>query len=246
MIGVSILAGCAGPPVLSARSRRLLQLRTALGVGYMGQGQLGLARHELALALSMDKKDASANNAMAIVEERLHEPVKAVHYFREGIRHHPHNGALQNNYGAFLCGTGHVQQALKHFKTALESPLYATPQLADLNMGICLLRVPNVVAAVHYFHRAQALAPSLPAPFYYLAKVELKQHKLVRARGNIRNYLHLEKTAPALWLGVQIGQATHDASLVHYCATRLLDDFGNTTQARAVENLQKKGRLFGG
>lgn len=239
------LAACATTPRLSPRTRKLIELRTALGVGYMRQGQLGLARNELAQALAIDRTDAAANSAMAIVEERLGEPAKARRYFQRGLAHHPHDGALQNNYGAFLCQTGHIQDGLKHFRAALHAPLYPTPQLADLNMAVCLLKIPNRKAAIHYFHRAQALAPALADPYYYLARIRFTDHEYARAKGDLSDYLKRARSARALFLGVQIGQALKDGRFVHYCATRLLEGYPHTSQARAVLAWQREGRLLG-
>ena len=239
------LAGCAVHPPLSGRSHKLLQLRVALGVGYMRQGQLGLARNELAQALAMNSTDAAANSAMAIVEERLNEPVKAAHYFHVGLANHPHDGSLQNNYGAFLCSQGKVRRALRHFKAALSSPLYPTPQLANLNAGVCLLKTSDKKAAVHYFHRAQALAPELAGPYYYLAKVRFEAHEFGKAQADVRQYLRLARSPEGLFLGVQIGRATGDTKFVRYCATRLMNGFEDTSQARTVEEWQRKGQLLG-
>ncbi len=240
-----LLAGCAGAPAPTAQQIRLVELRTALGVGYLKQGQLGLARHQLELALATDPHDAGANNAMGLVEERLGEPAKADHYFRAGIAHHPHDGALQNNYGAFLCATGKIKEGLRHFQVALDSPLYPTPQLADENMGICLMKVPDLARAVHYFHRAQALAPMMPGPLYYLAEAHYRQHHDNAARTDIRRYLKVTRSPQALALGVRIGVATHDTKLIHYCATRLFANFAKTPQAQWVERLQREGKLLG-
>lgn len=245
VLGIGVLTGCASAPRLSPQSHKLVELRTALGVGYMREGQLGLARNELAHALALDKTDAAANNAMAIVEERLREPAKAERYFRRGLAHHPHDGALQNNYGAFLCGTGQVARALTHFQAALHSPLYPTPQLADLNMGVCLLKTPNEKAAIHYFHRAQALAPELSAPYYYLARIRYQHHEYARAKGDLAQYLQRARSAHALFLGVRIGQALKDPGFVHYCATRLLEGYGRSPQARTVIQWQREGHLLG-
>ena len=245
LLGTLVLAGCASAPRLSPQGRKLVQLRTALGVGYMRQGQLGLARNELAHALALDPTSAAANNAMAIVEERLREPVKAERYFRRGISHHPHDGSLQNIYGAFLCDTGQVARGLKHFRAALHSPLYATPQLADLNMAVCLLKVPNRKGAIHYFHRAQALAPELAAPYYYLARLRYERHRYAQAKGDLAQYLQRTRSARALFLGVRIGRALGDARFTHYCATRLLEGFPQSAQARTVVEWQREGRLLG-
>ena len=242
---MGVLVGCATGPRLTAQSHKLVQLRTALGVGYMRQGQLGLARNELAQALAIDSTDAAALSAMAIVEERLREPVKATHYFRKGLTLHPHDGSLQNNYGAFLCGAGKVKRAIRHFKLALHSPLYATPQIADLNMGVCLLKTPHRKAAIHYFHRAQALAPALAGPYYYLARIRYKGHQWHRAKADLHQYLQLTRSAPGLFLGVKIGRALGDKKLIRFCAMRLLGNYGHTAQARTVAAWQRKGQLFG-
>ncbi len=239
------LAGCATGPRLTPQSHKLVQLRVALGVGYMRQGQLGLARNELAQALAIDPTDAPALSAMAIAEERLREPAKAAHYFRTGLSLHPHDGNLQNNYGAFLCGQGDVKRAIRHFKAALHSPLYATPQIADLNMGVCLMRTPQRKAAIHYFHRAQALAPALAGPYYYLARIRYKGHEWHRAKVDLHQYLQLTRSVQALFLGVRIGRALGDKKLVRFCATRLLGNYGHTPQARIVEAWQRRGQLFG-
>jgi len=239
------LAGCASTPTLSHQTRKLLELRTALGVGYMRSGQLGLAQTQLAQALSMDPTNAAANSAMAIVEERLGESAKAGHYFRQGLAHHRHDGSLQNNYGAFLCSHGKIQEGIRHFKAALHAPLYPTPQLADLNMGVCLLKIPNKLEAVHYFHQAQALAPQLAGPYYYLAQIHYDNHEFQRAKTNVREYFKLARSAQGYLLGVKIGRALKEAKLVHYCATRLLSAYPHTAQARVVETWQREGRLLG-
>ncbi|WP_298136779.1 type IV pilus biogenesis/stability protein PilW [Acidiferrobacter sp.] len=244
-LGMAILAGCASTPRNLPQTHKLVQLRTALGVGYMREGELGLARNELARALALDPRDGAANDAMALVEERLREPQKARHYFRRGIAHHPHDGSLQNNYGAFLCGTGHVAEGLRHFRAALHSPLYATPQLADLNMAVCLLKVSNEKAAIHYFHRAQALAPALAAPYYYLAHVRYQQHEYARAKDDLAQYLARARSAHALFLGVRVGRALKDMKFINYCATRLLENYAHTPEARTVMQWQREGRLDG-
>ena len=245
ILGAAFLAGCASAPRLLPQTHKLVQLRTALGVGYMRQGQLGLARNELAHALALDPTDGAANNAMALVEERLREPVKARRYFHRGLAHHPHDGSLQNNYGAFLCGTGHVAEGLRHFQAALHSPLYPTPQLADLNMAVCLLKVPNEKAAIHYFHRAQALAPELAAPYYYLARIRYDHREYARAKGDLAQYLARARSAHALFLGVRIGRALKDARFIHYCATRLLEGYRHSREAQTVVQWQREGRLGG-
>ena len=53
-----------------------------------------------------------------------------------------------------------MDQAMKHFMTALKDSLYSTPEMANTNAGTCELSRGSYKSAERFFQRALVLKPS--------------------------------------------------------------------------------------
>ena len=103
------------------------QLHTDLGAAYFGRGQLGVALEELNTALKADSHYAPTYNLLGLVYMELREDDKAEDNFRRSLSLDSADSDANNNYGWFLCQHGKIDDAIRHFMTALKNPLYATP-----------------------------------------------------------------------------------------------------------------------
>ncbi len=242
MIVLSVLAlsACAttSEKQSEAKKQQLVTTLTALGAGYMERGQMDVAHHELKHALSIDPDNSQANNVMAVLQARLGESKKADAYFRKSISAQPDNSDAQNNYGMFLCQQGRLNDAIEHFKSALANPLYSTPGRANLNAGLCLMKMPEPERAEKYFRATLESDPKQPVALYFMSKINFDQGRPLTARGYIQRYFRVAKDSPmALLLAVQIERALGARNAAASYAFRLRSLFPSSPEAKQLRAL---------
>jgi type IV pilus assembly protein PilF len=141
------LAGCAQQGALEkaspeTRSDRQVnvqaRIHTELGAGYFARGQYAIALQELNIARAADPGYAPAYSVLGLVHAELREDRQAEENFRRAIDLAPNYSEAHNNYGLFLCQRGRAAESLARFEAALSNPLYATPETALANAGVCL------------------------------------------------------------------------------------------------------------
>lgn len=233
-----LLSACAAQREASERNARLVELHTQLGAGYMQRGQLDVATQELEYALALDSDDVQANNMMALLQARLKDPVKAQKYFERAIAAAPLNSDAQNNYGAFLCDIGKYDEAVKRFENALKDPLYRTPELANLNAGLCLMKKPAPRAAEEYFRAALKAQPRLAPALLQMARIAFDSGQNLAARGYMQRYLEVAQDTPeVLLLAIQIERALNtNKDLLASYALRLTGKFPDSAEAKQIKS----------
>ena len=83
----------------------------------------------------------------------------------------PHSGSAKNNYGTFLCRTGHYQDGIAEFMTAIQEKTYLDAPQAYENAGICSLMMHNHLLALQYFHKAISYNPDMPFSLLSIARL---------------------------------------------------------------------------
>lgn len=151
-----------------------------LGLGYLQRGDMARAKHKLLLAEAEAPKDPMVLDALGYFYERAGEPKRAETYFLQAVKLAPHRGAIQNNYGTFLCRQGQYHASLEHFTAAATDPHYLHPALAYVNAGQCALKIPNRALAEHYFKRALAHDPKQATALLELKKLGYNPKKVVK------------------------------------------------------------------
>ncbi len=223
------------PPV---NKKALAATRTQLGAGYMARGEYDVAHHELKRALAIDPDNSEANNIMGLLYWRLKDYDRANRYFRRSVSLQPDNSDAQNNYGVFLCERGRLRSAARHFRAALSNPLYKTPERADINAGICYMKVPNALKAEKYFRAALESNPKVPAALYYMAKISLDQGQPQSASNYIHRYFGVAKPSPEpLLLAVRIERALHNVNAAASYAVSLRGMFPDSPEAKQLDTL---------
>ena len=195
------------------------KIHTELGVGYYENGQLGVALEELNIATAANKNYAPAFNALGLVYMELKEDELAEKNFRQALKIDPSSSETKNNYGLFLCQRGRQKEGIRQFLDALKNPLYATPDVAYKNAGLCARKAGDNKTAEEYFTKALKLNANQPQALYSLAEINYLRDDYATAKSYMTRYLALVDTAgpEALWLAARIERKIGDrTALANY------------------------------
>jgi type IV pilus assembly protein PilF len=216
------------------------QINTQLGIAYMHQGNLALAKEKLEKALKEGPNEPAAHSAMALLYDRMNKPELADNEFREALRLAPHDPDILNNYAIYLCRTGRTDEGVKLFLDAAQNALYATPAVAFTNAGVCLRTAKRYDQATAQFQRALAVRPNFAEAAFQLVDTDFSLGQLADARSLLDRYLNaFDATPDLLLMGVRIARAQGDRLAAERFSRRLRVDFPTSDQARAATELER-------
>ncbi len=245
-LAVLLTAGCASTAernLSDEKLRKLVETNIQLGAGYLQQGQMNAAKEKLDKALELSPDDPQANNVMAILQWRLRDYEAAERHFRRALNSKAGsiNPDVQHNYGAFLCDRGRADEAMTWFDRAIANPQYPTPELANLNAGMCLLKKPNRAAAERYLRQALQRNPTLAPALLTLARLSYESGNALSARGFMDRYAKAgPETAESLWLGIRVERALGNRNAEANYAFRLKGKFPDAPETQ--EFLRNTGK----
>lgn len=243
-----VLAGCAGgqqydiqQPESSEKvdAQYRARVHTELAAGYYSRAQYGVAIEELNEALRSDSSYTPAYNMFGVVYMALKEDKKAEQSFEQALRISPADSEAHNNFGWFLCVRGRMAQSIGHFLEAVKNPLYATPERAYLNAGICTRKLGDDAGAEKYFLSALKIQPLQQQALYNIAELYFSQSRYEDARLYLDRHLRVTAATPdSLWLAVRIDRKLHDRDAEASHGLQLRKQFPDSPQA----DLLKSGR----
>jgi type IV pilus assembly protein PilF len=213
-----LMAGCAQkavapPPAAPDGSNAQFRAKThtELGSGYFARAQYGVALEELNEALRVDPGYAPAYNMIGLVYMELREDQQAEQSFTRALQLDPGDSDAHNNFGWFLCSRNRFDESIKQFLAAVKDPLYATPEKALLNAGICSAKKGDAAAAEDFLLKALKVQPQQPQALYNLAQLYFKQGRYAEARGPLSKYLQAAGPTPeSLWLAIRLERKLGD------------------------------------
>jgi type IV pilus assembly protein PilF len=234
-----LLGACANNhPMHAANQKDAAAYNVQLGLDYLNQGDLQRAKDKLDKALTQNPDNPDVHSARATLFEAMREIPKADDEFRIALRLAPKDPRIQNNYAVYLCQTGRTDEGVKTFLQAANNPLYATPEAAYTNAGVCLRAAKRDDEARADFTRALQLKPNFAEAAFQLATLQFQHAELVPARAGIDNFLgNFDATADLLLLGVQVARAQGDRVAAQRYSRKLQLDFPGSTQTRALSGL---------
>jgi len=234
-----LLAACATTERPS-KARDAAAYNVQLGIAYLHQGDVALAKDKLDRALAEDPGSADVHSARAMLFERMHNPATADAEFRTSLRLAPHDPQVVNNYAVYLCQNGRTEEAVRRFEEAAHNALYRTPEAAYTNAGVCLRAAKRDEEARADFGRALRIRPNFAEAVYQLTELQFQHGELAPARAGIDAFIgSYEATADLLLLGVRVARAQGDRVGAQRYARRLQLDFPGTDQARALAELDR-------
>jgi type IV pilus assembly protein PilF len=211
------------------------QIRTELAAGYYERGQMDIALEELGNAKALDPTYPKIYNVYGLVYAMLGERAKAEENFRQALALAPNDSEIRENWGAFLCGTGHPRESLPEFEQVLKDPLYKTPEIALINAGKCSVAIGDTKAAEEYLRRALTVSPGNPIAAYNLALLAYREKRNGEARAWMRPVMTQASPSPqALYLGVCIERRQGDREAERSYESQLRNRWPDSPEAKAI------------
>ncbi len=219
---------------------RRAQIHTERAAEYYRLGNLAVALEATRQALSASSTHAPAHNMLGIIYMQLKDDAQAAQAFEQALRLVPNDSETLNNYGWFVCQRQNPAGAAQYFQAALKNPLYATPERALYNSGVCMKRAGDLVAAEVQFRAAVQRQPLMAAALYELAEIEFGRGRTREAEGLLarHNQLIQMPSADALLLGARIARMQGDKSAESSYVQQLRRRFPDAAQTRAAAELR--------
>jgi type IV pilus assembly protein PilF len=225
----------AGGSSRPTRSEAAARINLQLGVGYLQQGNLPIAKEKLERARSQDPHNPEVHGAMALLDQRLGKDKEADKEFRTALELDSHDPAMLNNYAVFLCSHQRPDEGVRYFEQAASNPLYRTPWAAYTNAGVCMRAAHRDADAAQRFLRALQSNPAYSEAVYQASDLDYQQQKLADARFRIDVFLLTNPATPdLLMLAYRIAQAQKDGIAQQRYGARLTQEFPNSDQAQAL------------
>lgn len=232
VLSILSLSACSTTGVKSTEASNY---NADLGIQYLQKGRLNLANEKLLKALVQNPNSAQSNHYYAILQQRLGDNKKAERYFLKAVNLKPKDPEIRNNYGSFLCETNRPQAAVKQFMTAINDPLYRTPEFAYTNAGICLRKTKNDTQAEKYFRQALRKKASFPSALLQMAKLYSDRRNYPRAQAFMLRYENVGRSTPeALYLCSTLNQKLGDHAKASNCKSALLRLFPSSKEAQQL------------
>lgn len=235
-----LIGGCATAAPRSnveTKARRAAEINVALAQGYLKQDKLEIALEKLERALEQDPSFADAHTVIAVLYERINRPLLAEEHYRRAAQLQPKLGAVNNNYGTFLCRYGRLDEAVKYFDRALEDPFYQTRDVALTNAGTCRMQANRTDEAEKDFRAALESNANNAEALYQLARLLFGKSEFLRARAFLQRFDSLgQANADALLLGRNIEQKLGNSREAGEYARRLKTEFPDSEQTRQLES----------
>lgn len=240
MVAAALLPGCSSTSKSARKRDDASNYNMQLGMAYLNQGDLGLAKEKLERALAENPGDPNVHSANAMLQDRLGHPEKADKEFKAALSLGPHSPDILNNYAVYLCRAGRVDEGVKAFEEAARNPLYRTPEAAYTNAGVCLRGAKRDTQAAMSFARALQVRPNFSEAAYQLADLDFNRGEIQDARDTVDRYMSaFDATADLLLLGVRICRQQGDRMTEEKYARKLRLDFPGSNQARALAELSR-------
>ena len=234
-----LLMGCAsdGSRNQSAEQKlAIAKIHTELAASYFQRAQFAISLQEIDVALQAKVNYAPAYNVRGLVRMALREDARAEADFRYSLELDARNSEAHNNYGWFMCQRGRESEAIVHFTEALNNPLYETPEIPNVNAGICALRLGQIREADDYFQRALMLKPNQAEALIALAELNFGKADYLAARTYFLRYLQQssELTPAQLYLAVKIERKLGNRNAEQSFALQLRKRFPDSREAQQL------------
>ena len=235
-LSLFLLQGCLTNSTTDDKNNKAANVNAQLGALYLKKNQLELANHKLSKALRQDPNSSKVHHVYALLQERLGDDKKAAEHFQQAIRLKDNSPELHNNYGSYLCRTRQIIAAEKEFLTALQYPLYKTPEFAYTNAGICVMNNGELKKANGYFRQALKANSRFPSVLYQLSRLNFKQKHYNRAEAFLQRYNEVARETPeSLYLCAKIAKQLKDSQRDKECFSRLVEKFPHSPEIAKLD-----------
>jgi len=146
----------------------------------------------------MNSKYAPAYGVRGLVYMALHEDAKAEDDFERSLDLDSKDSGTRNNFGWFLCQRGREKESMEQFMEAVRNPLYATPEKAYLNAGLCSKKFGRIREAESFLRKAISLQPKMSEALIGMAELSFSKADYAGAKSY---FLRLSRNGAELSAG---------------------------------------------
>ncbi|MBU1396541.1 MAG: type IV pilus biogenesis/stability protein PilW [Gammaproteobacteria bacterium] len=245
ILAAALLAGCALQPAdsgsgvantqVDSESRQRARAFTDLAGAYFARAQYKVALDELRKAITADNRFGPAYNIYGLIYMELAEDKLAEENFRRAIDLDRNDSEARTNFGWFLCTVGRYDEGLEQFSTALRNPLYAHPEQAMANAGLCAEKKGDLALAEANLLKSLKLQPDNANTVLKLAGLHFRQGRLMEAQRLLGRHAELAPpTAESLWLGVRLERKLGDRAQEAAYGLQLRKRFPDSNEVRLL------------
>jgi type IV pilus assembly protein PilF len=217
---VVMLAGCV--TVMDSRftkkvdNDKAVETYVALGVGYLRNGNMPLARKKIERALEIAPDSASAHSAMATYWIERNEMNLAEKEFKIALDLDDEHSPTNYHYGRFLFAIRNDDKGCKYIKRSAEDVDYTARVLAYENLALCYDHFKQQRLAMDAFEKAWSLDTSSTISSLNLARIYLQRNRADIAQRWFSRFettlreRQLPHNAASLYTGAMLAKASRD------------------------------------
>lgn len=244
LLMLALLGACSAAREEQQKRQTASEYNTELGLAYLRQGRDQMAMEKLRKAVEQDPKNAQAHHYLAVLYQKLGENDKADQAYWKALRYAPKDPNLLNNYGAFLCGQGKYDRAIRLFRKVLEDPLYPARQAVYENIGLCAQQKGDLKLAEEYLRKSLKANPRAPKSLLALGQIRFDQGDAAAARQYLYDYLAVARhNAESLWLGVLLAAKTGNKDRLASYKLLLKGKFPDSPQTAKLKKMEAEGKI---
>ena len=175
VVAAVALDGCASQKRATRKKDDASDYNTQLGIAYLRQGDVPLAKEKLDRALQENPDNPKVHSARAMLFDRMGETKLADSEYQTALHLAPDDPDVSNNYAVYLCQLGRADEGVRRFEAVARNALYRTPWVAYTNAGVCLRRAKRNADAAKNFKQALQLRPNFSEAAYQLADLQFRR-----------------------------------------------------------------------
>lgn len=187
LAALALSAGCTHTP--SEKERQRAQIHYDLALQAQESGELKDAYRELEKSIALDAKFPESHNAMGIL---LHlgfgKHDRAIEHFQKALELRPTFSEVKTNLGNVYLDLHRYDEAIALYSEALNDMLYATPYIAQSNLGWALYKKGETKKAIDSIRAAVTTNPKFCLGFRNLGIIHEETGELSEACRQFARY----------------------------------------------------------
>jgi Tfp pilus assembly protein PilF len=180
LAAAGVLGSCVHIP--TEKERQGAEAHYDLGINAQSSGDVRGALKEFEESLKLDPDFADAHNAMGVL---LHlsfdKKDEAEKHYKQALEIRPTFSEAKVNLGNLYLDQGRLDEAISLYEQALNDMLYATPYIAETNLGWAYFKKGNSAQALEHLRAAVTQNPAFCLGYKDLGLVQDAQGDLAAA-----------------------------------------------------------------
>jgi len=225
-----------------ADANKAAEAYVALGVAYMTQHNMAMARQKLDRALELEPDNVSAHSAIATYWLERGEESLAVKEFEIALDLDDEHSPSNFHYGRYLMVYKRDAKACEYLSLAASDVNYSARSLANESLGKCWLTQENNSKAIDAFEKAWTLNSDSSVASFNLSKIYFKRKRVdiaLRWFKRLENSFKagsLNHSAATLKLGWRLAKASGNKSSAANYAFKLKKRFPKSVEYKLISS----------